>query len=380
MAGYRPPLFVKHARNWTGTGKHVKNATTISIIVVILNSKAIKMLLDEYEKLYVNSIWASQVGGHRKLDDHEFRMSAVVKPACAQLFDKIRPEQAPELDKPAYSRDGNGVISVQGSKAAAGTFLHEGFQKTIDPDLVENTARLTIDTDGAAIEVTGHIDVELPAEKTLSDIKTVSMFVFPGITGQRPMKPNSYTWGKREHSIEQANYYATARNYPAFNITWVNRDTGEFRVEQFDTDKRMAEKTTNRIVKVFRALRTYRATGNLPVLTCEAFQMCDLDRGKTYCRHHVSKGGPCPGRMSYPKTEFWEGINPPAARPSIEDVLDDHTTRAAGGDGWTCRHCGKPVHEVTRPAEGHFMPHHLWYDHDIRDFDPASVNFGRVLE
>jgi hypothetical protein len=351
--------------------------------------------LNLLERMVLGAFWRESVAGWRKLDPNETRFSQ--SPECShQLFyDKVYPEPAPDLNEPEFKRDSNGIITVKNGKATIGTWIHEGIQKNVRDLPMTTGIEKVITVTGNVIKMSGHIDIEFTETAVnLGDIKTVGIYVFPGIAGERSIKPDSYTEAKRESSIIQGNNYAVADDCEWFYIIWVSRDEGRFKIELFKPEPKILQKTLKKLANVDECYQEAINAGKIVRLPrFEGVCMCDLGKNNTsYCRHHANGiGGDfpeksaanCPGRFAIIRILTDEAkyvpLNRSVARPSFDSVK--HKYAHVDPDGTAiCDVCNKPFSEVIYNKDHWYLPQHLWYDHGIHSFEPDHRLPGKRLE
>lgn len=258
--------------------------------------------MDLVEQL-IQAWWLKQSEGWRELADNETRDSQA--PDCSHqlYYDKKYPEEKPVMIprlNVEYTIDEHGIVTLKNGKALGGTFMHEAVQDSVEPhpdfinaeDLVSN--EIVDNLLGIKFKQSGHVDIDFVDTttgkriKTIVDIKTVGMNVFPGIVGKRNAPEYGYTYWKREASWQQANEYAIRRNVPYYYIFWISRDAWQFKLEKFDTDNKTHEKIVIKLADVNNCLIKSEEEGKqiLPKFTGVCF--CELGKNgkQIYCRHH----------------------------------------------------------------------------------------------
>jgi hypothetical protein len=351
--------------------------------------------LNLLERMVLGAFWKESIGGWRKLDKNETRFSQ--SPECShQLFyDKIYPEPAPDLNEPEFKKDRKGIITVKNAKATIGTWIHEGIQKNVRDLPMTTGIEKEVTITGNVIKMTGHVDIEFQeTEIKLGDIKTVGIYVFPGLSGERSITADSYTEAKLESSIIQGNNYAIADECEWFYIIWVSRDEGRFKVELFKSDTGIFTRTIQKLKNVDDCYREAIEAGMIVQLPrFQGVCMCDLGRkGASYCRHNANGiGGDfpekspanCPGRIAITRILTNEAkyvpLNRSVTRPSFDSVKHRYAHVEADGTA-ICDVCNKTFAEVIYNKDRWYLPQHLWYDHGIHSFEPDPRLPGKRLE
>lgn len=257
------------------------------------------------QEVLIQALWLKSTEGWEEPEDNKTRDSQAPECSFYLLNEKKYPQEKPVIIPRLgleYTIDQHGVVTIKNGKATGGTFIHEDIVSCIEshPDFIcaeDSVRRVHPDYD---IIQSGHIDIEYIDDttgkrvRTLVDIKTVGLYVFPGITGTRNMPEYGYTYQKHKSSIIQSNEYATARNVSYYYIMWINRDSWQLKLERFYTNSIMHKEIINKLLDV----ENCRKKGGFPKMA--GIHYCELGKkgDQCYCRHHKNGTTPRDGLPS----------------------------------------------------------------------------------
>lgn len=355
--------------------------------------------------------------GHRKLATNEFRASET--PGCSLKLFASRVLVFPGSPFEMH-RERAGVISTDGSKSVLGTWIHEGMQENLvhSPEFPKLTGPGVLNCEPGVLlqaervvkqkfdnfSVSGHVDLVYmndDRQVEICDIKTVSVYVFPIVAGVREAKSRNYSVEKRNSSILQAMLYAYMMRdlerhgidvSEHFTIMWVNRENGDFKLERVPHDENELQALLDKLRDVQECVNMFRAFSQIRrVPRFAGVCMCEFQsRSKTthYCRYHCEEGGPCPGMEAIADMDdetyqrvvvaaFQNFSEHASTVRTAEQVVEEHTVQVNGE--WRCSICNALVSELVDVAQGWFMIHHLFYEHNVRDFDTSTNTLGRAI-
>jgi len=243
--------------------------------------------IDPIAKKICEVFFEKSSSGWRYLEPNEFRVSQTADCSWKLFFNKILPQEEPQMG-PIRFNEYNGLVTPHNGGALAGTFAHEKTQELLKGFITDAERKVTWEDNAKFVKISGHIDLEhqLNGKLSLTDIKTMAGYGFKSVVGEEYLQPGGYWDKKRRKSILTTNVYANIVGTKYYNIMWMDRSDLRFKIEKFETDETKFHEIHNKLVNVLNTVNSYK-TGNTDAkpIPC-GITMCN------YCDH---RNKVCPG-------------------------------------------------------------------------------------